>query len=274
MKRILCIIAALALTLTVFAQGQDCFPSSKGEKPFLPDEKITFSVMYRWGAVYTEVGLAFLECTQEVLEGEPVYRSHFWVKSAPFFDLFFKMREDFNSWFTVSDLQPRKFTRDTYEGGYTADNLYLYDWNAGLIHADVCFNNQPRQIMEIPLQGCVQDILSLVANLRTLDLDAMRPGDSLPLRFAIDDMVYDIFFKYHGLEKRKVRRKGTMLTHHCSVSVVTGAMFEGDADVEMWFSTDGNQIPVAAMAPLRWGAVWAWVKQYDNPKYPFPVLVK
>lgn len=268
MKRFLLILSALVCCQLAFSQGSDCF-STKGEKPFCKGESLTFSLMYKWGAVNTEVATASLDLTETTLDAEPVFHTRFGVKSAPFFDIFFKMREDFQGWFSSSTLEPRKFVRDTYEGGYTATNLYLYDWKSGVIHADIQFNGQPRQVMNIPLHGCVQDLPSLVYNLRTLDMEHFQKGEKKPLKFAIDDTVFDIRITYKGKETLKVRKMGKMLTHHFSCSVVSGAMFEGDTELQVWFSADDNQIPVAVMAPLRWGAVWAWLRTYKGLKSEF-----
>ena len=267
MKKLLTLIATFASLLCLAQEKSGSYGT--GEVPFQPGEQFNMGLMFKWGAVNTEVALASVTLDQENYEGIPSYHTSFKVKSAPFFDIFFKMREDFHSWFGVEDLRPLKFTRDTYEGGYTATNLYLYDWPAGVIHADINFNGQGRQVMEIPLKGNVQDLPTLIYTLRTMDMEGMQVGKAIPLRFAIDDAVFDVKITYKGQQNLKVRKMGRMLTHHFSCQVVSGAMFEGDTELQVWFSADENRLPVAVMAPLRVGAVWAWLKSYEGLKYPF-----
>ena len=146
------LILSLLISVTVNGQGKGCIPTRE-EYPFRDGEQITLSLMYKWGAVNTEVGLAYIDLDTLRFNGEPSFHVNFRVKSAPFFDLFFKMRENFHSWLTIADLKPLKFTRDTYEGGYTATNLYNYDWPNNVIHADVNFNGRGDEHYEIPLDS-------------------------------------------------------------------------------------------------------------------------
>ena len=119
MRRIALILALMLLPLVVSGQHHaGCIPTMK-EHPFKGGEKINFSMTYKWGAVNTEVASGLVTLDSLVYNGQPAYHMNFKVKSAAFFDVFFKMREDFHSWFTAKDLRPLKFTRDTYEGGYT-----------------------------------------------------------------------------------------------------------------------------------------------------------
>lgn len=271
MRKLLAIGCLLLGSLFAAAAQEPCFDVPEN-KPFRAEEDLRFSLMYKWGAVNTEVAGAVIKLDSIKFQGAPVYHTDFTVKSAPFFDIFFKMREHFQSWFGTEDLRPVRFSRDTYEGGYTATNLYKYDWPAGVIHADMEFNGGGLQQMEIPLEGCAYDLPALIYSLRTMDMDALKVGSRKPLRFAIDEAVYDIRINYKGVETLKVRRIGKVKVHHFSCSVVSGAMFEGDQELQVWFSADENRIPVAVMAPLRVGAVWAWVKSYGNLKHPFTAL--
>ena len=255
------LILGLLFSLSVFGQGKGCIPTRK-DYPFRAGEQMDLSLMYKWGAVNTEVALATVTLDSVPFNGEKVFHVNFKVKSAPFFDIFFKMREDFHSWFTVDGLRPLRFTRNTLEGKYTATNDYNYDWPAKVIHADVNFNGRGDEHYEIPLHDCVYDLPALIFYLRTMDLSRMKAGDKYHLSFAIDDAVFDVVLTYHGKESLKVRKKGTMSTRKFTCSVVSGAMFEGNQELQFWFSDDGKFYPVGVMAPLRGGAVWAWIKDY------------
>lgn len=263
--------ALLVLPLSLFAQGKGCLPVSGG-RAFGPGENLGLSVTYKWGAVNTEVAVATLALDQTRFQGESVYHTRLKVRSAPFFDVFFKMREDFQSWFRTEDLRPCKFIRDTYEGGYTALNQYIYDWDAGVIHADVNFENRGPEMMDIPLHDCVYDLPALIYYLRCADFSKMQAGKSYPLSFAIDDAVFDVKLTYKGVKTLKVRRIGKVRARQFSCSVVQGAMFEGNQELQFWLTDDGNCLPLAVMVPLRIGAVWAWLQTYDHLKYPFSSL--
>lgn len=255
------LIASLFFSLTVLGQGRGCIPTLD-KTPFKAGEEIELALFYKWGLVNTEVAQAVVKLEGVPFKGEPAYHVGFQVKSAPFFDVFFKMREDFHSWFTVKDLKPLKFTRNTLEGKYTATNEYHYDWEKKLIHADVNFNGRGMEHYEIPLHDCTYDLPALIFYLRTMDLSQMRKGGRYKLSFAIDEAVFDVVLTFHGKDvvslSKSEKRDGLLFT----CSVVSGAMFAGNQELKFWFSDDGNFVPLAVMAPLRWGAVWAKLKDY------------
>lgn len=270
MRRFL-LILGLLFSLEAIAQSKQTYPATS-EYPFKSGEKETYSLMYKWGAVVTEVGTAQLQLDSLMYEGIPAYKTNLCVRSNPFFDIFFKMREQFYSWFATDDLRPLKFSRDTYEGGYTATNLYHYDWDQHVIHADINFGNRGRQILDIPLHKGVSDLPALIYILRAVDYSRLRKGEVYPLAFAIDDSVFDVHLTYKGKETIKVRKIGKTRVHHFSCSVVQGAMFEGDKELEFWLADDDSHMVVGLMAPLRVGGVWAWVKTMDHLKYPFTAV--
>lgn len=269
------LIAALLVAFSIQAGAQkgSCLPMS-GQRAYQNGERFELSLMYKWGAVNTEVAQAVVTLDSTRFKGESAYHTRLKVRSMPFFDIFFKMREDFQSWFRPRDLRPLKFIRDTYEGGYTAINNYIYDWPAGVIHADINFENRGPQVMDIPLHDCVYDLPALIYYLRSADFSKMKQGGAYPLSFAIDDAVFDIKLTYKGKETIKVRKVGKVKARHFSCSVVSGAMFEGNQELQVWFSDDGNCLPLAILVPLRIGSVRGWLKSWENLKYPFTALEK
>jgi hypothetical protein len=270
MRRCLVIFASLLFSIAAAGQHQAALTPAP-ELPFQAGEKMNYTLLYKWGAVVTEVGDATLQLDSLCYQGVPTYHTGLHVKSAPFFDIFFKMREQFDSWFAASDLRPFKFTRDTYEGGYTATNLYIYDWEQEVIHADVNFGGRGMEHYEIPLKDGVTDLPSLIYSLRATDFSKLVVNRAYPLAFAIDEAVFNVRLTYKGVETLKVRRLGKTQAHHFSCSVVQGAMFEGNQELQFWLSADDSHILVGLMAPLRVGGVWAWVKSTQDLKYPFEV---
>jgi len=267
MRRALLSICILLASLSLSAQG---IPLCK-ETPFEAGEVVEMGIMFKWGAVNTEVGRARL--TLENISYGPdstlVNHARCTIKSSPFFDVFFKMRENFQTWFTLDDHRPLAAVRDTYENGYTATNNYKYDWKAGFIRADVAFNGEPSKHYDMPLQGKSNDIVSLIYALRSVDWNTCKIGEPIVVPFAIDDAIFQVKVTYQGQEDLKVRRIGKCRALRFSCSVVAGALFAGDQELQVWFSDDGNHLPLAVMAPLKVGNMWAWLKSWDGLKSPF-----
>lgn len=237
--------------------------------PFQEGEDVSLSIMYKWGAINTEVGTAQLRVYSDSLKGVEAFHLDCRAWTAPFFDRFYKIREELHSWVRACDLRPLRFTRSTYEGGYTATNDFNYDWEAGLIRADVVFGEKGPQQLEIPIEEGDLDLISLLYYFRCLPPESYEPGAVTKVRFAIDDNVFDVYVHSNGIENIKIRRKGRMDAWHLSCSVVQGALFEGDEHLHLWLSADENRIPVAAKVPLKVGAVQAWLVSYDGLKNPF-----
>ena len=95
-----------------------------------------------------------------------------------------------------------------------------------------------------------------------MDISRMHEGGRHKLSFAIDEAVFDIVLTYHGKESFRLSKQDTREAHLFTCSVVKGAMFEGNQELKFWFSADGKFVPLGVMAPLRWGAVWAKLKDY------------
>lgn len=262
MRRLVLIAGLLFCLFPLMGQEQSCLPRA-GKIPFSQGESFTMSLLYKWG-VNAEVAEAQVRLDSVCYNGTAAHHVAFTVKSAPFFDIFFKMRENFQSWFAMEGLQPLKFSRDTYEGNYTATNLYLYDWPQKQIHATVNLGGRGEQNLDIPLHDCVYDLPTMIFYLRATDFSRLAVGKSYPLSFAIDEAVYNIRLSYKGEEVLKVRKLGRMKVRHFSCSVVSGAMFEGNQELQFWLSADEDAVPVAVMAPLRVGSVWCWLKSYER----------
>ena len=138
MKMILNLIVLLCMCLTsvrMHAQenldlkGTSCVPVmavTEDALAFKAGEKMDFVLHYQWGAVNTDVGYATVTLDSLTYNGEKAFLCSAYGRTTRMFDLFFKVREDFKSWFTRDGLRPLKFTRDTYEGGYEARNTYHY----------------------------------------------------------------------------------------------------------------------------------------------------
>ena len=267
--RFLLVIWALLFAFSAGAQDRyACIPFS--DKPiFEAGETLSYGVSYKWGAVNTEVAQAHLKLEETRMGKETVYHSDVSARTAPFFDVFFKIREHFEGWFQKGTLIPQKCIRDTHEGTYAAYNMYNYDWEERQIHAYVDMTSTGAMNLDIPLVDCICDVPSLVYFVRKADLSKMEEGKRYGLNFAIDDTVFHIYLTRKGQETLKVKGIGKVRCNKLYCSVVEGAVFNGMEEVKIWLSDDANQVPVSFWAPLRVGAMRGTLKKYNNLRYGF-----
>ena len=199
-------------------------------------------------------------------------------KTIKIYDFFFKIREDFQSWFTRDGLKPLKFTRDTYEGRYHATNDYIYNWNAAepYIAADVYSSSKGkgRKQLELPLDPCTFDLPALFFYARNMDIDVVEPGKKYPMTFAIDDEVYHVYFVLYGRETIDVKGLGKVKAIKFAAKLVAGEIFTGETDMMIWVSDDENRVPVYFEAPVRVGAGAGRLQGYSGLKHPFTALIE
>jgi hypothetical protein len=277
MKKFHSILTALLLlgpVLSAFAQGSKCLPSrADGVDPWVSGEKVVFNISYNWHAVQTDVAKGTLTMQQEPLNGESVWHTSMAMQTAPFFDVFFKIREKFDSWFALKGVEPRKFLRDSREGDYHAINDYIYDRKAGVIHANLEYWDKDKETLDIPYGDCTYDVTALFYFARRMDFASMKPGTVHKVSIAIDKDVIQVNLTYRGKENKWVKGVGTIAAHKVGLSLKKGDVFEGNEDAIIWFSDDDNRIPVAFMAPLKVGAMNGRLASYSGLAHDFTALI-
>lgn len=246
------------------------------ELAFQAGEKLTFTMHYEWGAINSDVGTGTIVLDTVRYNGIKTFHCSVYGKTTRLYDLFFKVREDFDSWFACDGLRPLKFTRDTHEGHYVAKNTYIYDWNAVEPHidADVYSSSSGQRNLELPLTSCTYDLPSLFFLARNMDIDNIVPGKKYPMTFAIDDDVYNVYFILYGRETIKVKGLGTVKTIKFAARLLAGEVFTGEEDMMIWVTDDDNRIPVCFEAPILVGTASGRLKSYSGLKHPFTSLIK
>ena len=267
-------VLLVGIGLSASAQGTKCLPSrTDGVEPFKAGEKIVFNISYNWHAVQTDVAKGTLTVGQETLNGEKVWHTSMAMQTASFFDVFFKIREKFDSWFALKGVEPRKFYRDTREGDYHAINDYVYDRPAGVIHANLEYWDKDKSTVDIPYGDCTYDVTALFYFARRMDFDNMKAGSVRKISIAIDKEVQQVNLTYRGKENKYVKGVGTIAAHKIGISLRKGDVFEGNEDAILWFSADDNRIPIAFMAPLKVGAMNGRLASYEGLAHEFTALV-
>ena len=239
-------------------------------------EHLKFTVHYSWGVINSDVGVATVDLDTLRINGKKVFHCAVYGKTVSWYDLIFKVREDFQSWFTMDGIVPMKFTRDTREGRYIAKNTYNYMWNMPdpYIEADVYSSSSGQRNVELPLDSCTYDLPALFFLARNMDFDAVTPGVRYPMTFAIDDDVYNVYFILYGRETKKIRGLGTVRTIKFAARLLAGEVFTGEEDMLIWVSDDDNRIPVMFEAPILVGTASGRLTGWSGLKHPFKSLVK
>lgn len=240
-------------------------------------EKMSFSIHYEWGVIDSDVGWANVVLDTLRVNGVKSFHCSVYGSTTRLYDLFFPVRENFQSWFSYDGLRPLRFTRDTHEGKYTARNTYVYrrdGFSGSHIMADVYTSSRGDRSLELPLDDCTFDLPSLFFFARNMDFDAVVQDVKYPMTFAIDDDVYNVYFIMRGRETIKVRGLGTVRTVKFSAKLISGNVFTGEEDLSVWITDDENRIPVLFEAPILVGVASGRLTSWSGLKHPFSSLVK
>lgn len=289
MKFRLAILMAILIAIAAYGEVVHVFGTKEGEPRCVPirqdaekglafqeGEKLVFKIRYKWGAVNAYIGTAQLMLDTTVYNGVEAYHCKLRGRTAHFYDPFFKVREDFQSWFSKDGLLPLRFTRKTREGNYNCRNEFIFSWEGGdeHINANIYTSKKGYYSAILPLTTCTYDIPALFYVARNLDFSKVKENVQYPLTFAIDDDIYTIHFVWKGTEALKLKGLGTIMTMKFTASVISGEIFTGEEHLTLWISDDDNRIPVYAEAPIRVGRIYARLSEFYGLKHEFSSMIK
>ncbi len=238
--------------------------------PFKSGEKLTFILNYTWGGVVTDVGTA----TCELKYADGVYHPVLIGKTYKFYDFFFKVRERFESKFDASTLRPVYFFRSAQEGKYRIKNSLTFN------DSDYTITSRTQKYDRTPVDTLLKatentyDLISLFFKSRTMDVSKLPVEEKVPLDFAIDKEVYNLYFIYKGRENKKIPGMGTFKTLKFAAKVVAGNIFDGKEDMLIWVSDDKNMIPLFFESPILIGRMQGRISKIENNKYPLSSKIK
>lgn len=247
---------------------------SKEARAYKDGEVLRYKIHYIWGMIKSDVGEArthltrekdsqFGECFHAVVKGE-TYK---------FYDLFFKVRDLFESKFNITNGRPYYFHRDILEGKYTMKNTFFFNKDYS-IRANVQRNSDP--VIDTLLQGqeCTFDLVSLFYLARNLDYSQTPIGENNPLSFAIDNEIFNVYYRYEGKEVKKIPGLGTFNTLKFAAKVVAGEVFSGKDEITLWVTDDKNKVPLYFETPIRVGSVVGRLYSVENLKFPLISKIK
>ncbi len=261
MKSIRTVILCL-LTLPGFSQtGNGDFCGIRNTA-FQAGETVTFKVMY---SLVTNFGAGEVTFSSslEYINNKPVFHIVGDGKTYPFYDKVFKVRDRYETFIDTNTLQPLKFIRNVYEGGYKKyENVSFNKTTNTAITNDGVFKTP----------ACVQDVLSSIYYARNIDFDKYNPGDKIPFTIFLDNELYNIYIRYIGKETVKTKY-GKFRTIKFKPMLIKGTLFEGGEKMTVWVSDDPNHIPVRIESPITVGSVKVDLIGHRNLRYPLSSLI-
>ena len=234
----------------------------------MQDERLTYIIHYKWLGIRTDVGSAEVTLHDGgERDGRHLLHPVATGSTYRFWDVFFKVRDTYESVFYEDSVRPVYFHRDIHEGKYTIKNTYNWDDSTHAIAARIEWARRSLDTL-LPGHECTFDILTLFYNARNMDFEALEQGVNNPVSFAIDEEIFDIYFRYIGREEKRVPGLGVYRTMKFAAKVVAGEVFTGEQEMYIWVSDDMNRVPLLFESPIIVGSVFGRLADWEGLRYP------
>lgn len=252
MKKLL----AILLLLTVGnAFSQDAFTSGE-----------FFKFRIHYGIV--NAGYATLEVKDAVRNNKKVHHVIGKGYTTGMTKFFFKVEDNYESYFDKVTGKPYQFVRKINEGGYEKNQEGFFNQAKNNVTVKDYKNNTQKTL---PVTENVQDIVSTFYYLRNHpDVDRMKVGESIAVDMFFDDEVTKFKLKFIGRENLKTKF-GTVPTMIFRPYVQAGRVFKEQESLTVWISDDVNKIPLRIKAELAVGSLKADLEQFKGLVAPLKV---
>ena len=227
--------------------------------PYHVGEYVSYKLSF--GAI--NVGYADLE-VKEIISINNKQSFHIIGKgrTAPFFDLVFKVRDVYETFIDTSTLLPLIFNREVREGRHVISQYYIFNHkNHNVVTQDSTF--------KIPIQ--TQDMLSAFFYARTFKKDSVLNIGSFYVPIFMDDENYFLEIKY--LKNEIIETKWGKVD--CMVfqpKMQEGRIFEDGEEMKIWISDDKNHLLLRVETKIWTGLIKAVLQEYKHVKHPLSII--
>lgn len=239
------------------------------QKPEAYDVGEWFKFRIHYG--FINAGYATLEVKEAVKNNKKVYHAIGKGYTVGMSRFFFKVDDNYESYFDKITNKPYQFVRKIDEGGYTKnqEGFFNQDNNTVLVK-----DYKKKKENSFPVTENVQDILSTFYFLRNHpNIDKLKVGESVVVDMFFDDEVFKFKLKFIGKEDLKTKF-GTVSTMIFRPLVQSGRVFKEEESLTVWISDDENKLPLRIKASLAVGSLKADLDGFKGLKNPFMVKVK
>lgn len=221
----------------------DAFPV-KSNKAFLPGEVLTYRLHYGM----LNAGVTVLEVKPDVIEvnKRKVYHIVGSAYTTGTTDVFYKVRDRYETYMDKDALMPWLFVRRVDEGGYKFSQDYVFN------HYTKKVDIGKDQKFDVPFG--IQDMVSAFYYARNLDLSNAKEGDIFSMSCFLDKEIWPLKIRFMGREVITTDM-GKFRALKFRPIVQKGRVFKKEEDLNVWISDDDNHIPLRAKADVLVGSI-------------------
>lgn len=230
------------------------------EPVFKPGEKLSYKMKYGFFTA-AEANIR-VEDSPIKFEGKPAYHIIAEGKTAGTFDIFYKVRNRYETYVDQTTLLPYFYAENRRESNFRHTDKVTFDQNDHKITAAKGV---------FPYTGKVFDFVSVYYFCRCIDVSKIRIGEKFDLQYFLEDGVHTLSITYMGKEKAEC----SMGTFNClkfNPTIIPGRIFRKDSKLYLWITDDNNRIPVKAHVEVILGSLTMDLSAATGLKYPLNPL--
>ncbi len=232
---------------------------------FKEGELLKYRISY---SNWFNAGNATLEIKESANNGKSAFHIVGKGKTTGVTSWFFKVNDDYQTYFYKNNLLPYKFIRKIDEGGYTKDKEIRFHQNSNKATVKDFEKNTEEMFST---HNDVHDMLSTLYFLRNQDISKMKPGDEVKLTMFFDEKNYPFKLRFLGTEIIKTKF-GKVASAKFRPLVQAGRVFKAQESITVWVSNDQNKIPLRIKADLAVGSLRADLDLYKGLANSFPMI--
>ncbi len=244
------------------------------ENAFLAGEKLTYGAYYHWHLLWVNAGEVIF--TTDTIQHNKNKQWHFLATGKTFkaYDLFYTVRDTFESRVNFVDFTPDYFIRKVNHGKSSTLHEYTFNSDENKISSYIKRENAKPFRDELIWKPSTADMLSTVYAFRNYNFEQLKKGKQVNFRMLVDNKTEDLYFRYEGQEQVKTRNGRKFNCHHVVIKLLGGDFFPDGEHMDVWFTADRNRIPIKVETKIVVGSVNAILTDLEHIKYPLTSEIK
>ncbi|WP_410220364.1 DUF3108 domain-containing protein [Pedobacter sp.] len=253
MIKIVSSVLLCVITLSGFAQE---LPLKK-DPAFNEGEVLTYRL--RYGIITAAEATLKVLPSDMKFDNKPTYRLSVDAQTSGTFDIFYKIRDHYDSYIDKTDLTPYFYQENIREASYRRQDKARFYQDAKKVVAN-------RGTFTTPTTQTF-DLVSAYYFARSLDISKLNINDTFKLNYFLGEEISSLEIEYIGKEVIKTKL-GEIRCLKFSPSIKPGRVFRKDSKLYLWITDDNNRVPVKAQVEILVGAVTLEIKSAEGLKYP------
>lgn len=191
-------------------------------------------------------------------EGKPAYHIIADGNTAGTLDIFYKVRNRYETYIDKNTLLPYYYTENRHEGSYRHTDKVTFDHEDDKITANKGV---------FPFTGSVFDFVSAYYFARNIDVSTLHEGQMITLQYFLEDGIHTLSITYLGRE-RITCGMGTFNCLKFNPTIIPGRIFKKNSKLYLWITDDNNRIPVKAHVEVIVGSITMDLTAARGLRYP------